>query len=93
MPRTKVIEKTNLNPAEVGDIIVGYVLGSGSQTARECKMAVFYAGFPVVDVAASIKPGSSNGGYIRKCFTSLWRDEEGTRPGCGTNVVAGLLTG
>ncbi|GJW66201.1 3-ketoacyl-CoA thiolase 2, peroxisomal [Tanacetum coccineum] len=36
----------------------------------------------VVDVAASIKPGSSNGGYIKKCFTALWHDEEGTRPGC-----------
>ncbi|GJY87556.1 zf-CCHC domain-containing protein [Tanacetum coccineum] len=29
--------------------------------------------------------------YLR--LTSLWRDEEGTRPGYGTNVVAGLLTG
>ncbi|GJU64003.1 3-ketoacyl-CoA thiolase 2, peroxisomal [Tanacetum coccineum] len=67
-----VLQKTNLNLAEVGDIVVGYVLGSGSQRARECIMAAFYAGFPglrtvnrqhssvlqaVADVAASIKPG------------------------------------
>ncbi|KAL6963035.1 3-ketoacyl-CoA thiolase 1, peroxisomal [Sarracenia purpurea var. burkii] len=41
-----VIEKTNLNPAEVGDIVVGTVLAPGSQRASECRMAAFYAGFP-----------------------------------------------
>lgn len=41
-----VIEKTNLNPAEVGDIVVGTVLAPGSIRATECRMAAFYAGFP-----------------------------------------------
>ncbi|KAK9726762.1 hypothetical protein RND81_05G235600 [Saponaria officinalis] len=41
-----LIEKTNVNPAEVGDIVVGTVLAPGSQRARECRMAAFYAGFP-----------------------------------------------
>ncbi|XP_050239114.1 3-ketoacyl-CoA thiolase 2, peroxisomal [Quercus robur] len=41
-----VIEKTNVNPSEVGDIVVGTVLGPGSQRATECRMAAFYAGFP-----------------------------------------------
>ncbi|KAL3620531.1 3-ketoacyl-CoA thiolase 1, peroxisomal [Castilleja foliolosa] len=41
-----VIEKTNLNPAEVGDIVVGTVLAPGSLRAMECRMAAFYAGFP-----------------------------------------------
>ncbi|KAF2285637.1 hypothetical protein GH714_006114 [Hevea brasiliensis] len=41
-----VIEKTNLNPSEVGDIVVGTVLAPGSQRASECRMAAFYAGFP-----------------------------------------------
>ncbi|PHU21441.1 3-ketoacyl-CoA thiolase 2, peroxisomal [Capsicum chinense] len=41
-----VIEKTNVNPAEVGDIVVGSVLAPGSQRASECRMAAFYAGFP-----------------------------------------------
>ncbi|KAE9621178.1 hypothetical protein Lal_00019777 [Lupinus albus] len=41
-----VIEKTNLNPSEIGDIIVGTVLAPGSQRATECRMAAFYAGIP-----------------------------------------------
>ncbi|KAL0016282.1 hypothetical protein SO802_003351 [Lithocarpus litseifolius] len=41
-----VIEKTNVNPSEVGDIMVGTVLAPGSQRATECRMAAFYAGFP-----------------------------------------------
>nr|AYQ58342.1 3-ketoacyl-CoA thiolase 2 [Camellia sinensis] len=41
-----LIEKTNLNPNEVGDIVVGTVLAPGSQRATECRMAAFYAGFP-----------------------------------------------
>ncbi|CAL0333553.1 unnamed protein product [Lupinus luteus] len=41
-----VIEKTNLNQSEVGDIVVGTLLAPGSQRATECRMAAFYAGFP-----------------------------------------------
>ncbi|KAI4341615.1 hypothetical protein MLD38_026315 [Melastoma candidum] len=41
-----VVEKTNVNPAEVGDIVVGTVLAPGSNRAIECRMAAFYAGFP-----------------------------------------------
>ncbi|VVA89988.1 unnamed protein product [Arabis nemorensis] len=41
-----LVEKTNVNPSEVGDIVVGTVLGPGSQRASECRMAAFYAGFP-----------------------------------------------
>ena len=41
-----MIEKTNLNPSEIGDIVVGTVLASGSIRASECKMAAFYVGFP-----------------------------------------------
>ncbi|XP_024008362.1 3-ketoacyl-CoA thiolase 1, peroxisomal [Eutrema salsugineum] len=41
-----LIEETNVNPSEVGDIVVGTVLGQGSQRASECRMAAFYAGFP-----------------------------------------------
>lgn len=41
-----VIEKTNVNPGEVGDIVVGTVLAPGSARAIECRMAAFYAGFP-----------------------------------------------
>ncbi|KAJ6852028.1 3-ketoacyl-CoA thiolase 2, peroxisomal-like [Iris pallida] len=41
-----VIDKTELNPKEVGDIVVGTVLAPGSHRAIECRMAAFYAGFP-----------------------------------------------
>lgn len=41
-----MVEKTSLNPSEVGDIVVGTVLAPGSQRASECRMAAFYAGFP-----------------------------------------------
>ncbi|XP_021834832.1 3-ketoacyl-CoA thiolase 2, peroxisomal-like [Prunus avium] len=41
-----LIERTNLNPSEVGDIVVGTVLAPGSLRAIECRMAAFYAGFP-----------------------------------------------
>lgn len=40
------MEKTNLNPAEVGDIVVGTVLAPGSLRGIECRMAALYAGFP-----------------------------------------------
>ncbi|KAK9057419.1 hypothetical protein SSX86_022254 [Deinandra increscens subsp. villosa] len=41
-----VIEKTNVDPSEVGDIIVGTVLAPGSQRGIECRMGAIYAGFP-----------------------------------------------
>ncbi|XP_027150692.1 3-ketoacyl-CoA thiolase 2, peroxisomal [Coffea eugenioides] len=41
-----LIDKTNINPSEVGDIVVGTVVAPGSQRATECRMAAFYAGFP-----------------------------------------------
>ncbi|EEF41274.1 3-ketoacyl CoA thiolase 1, peroxisomal [Ricinus communis] len=41
-----LIEKTNVNPNEVGDIVVGTVLAPGSVRATECRMAAFFAGFP-----------------------------------------------
>lgn len=41
-----VVEKTKLDPKEVGDIVVGTVLAPGAQRANECRMAAFYAGFP-----------------------------------------------
>ncbi|CAN6554191.1 unnamed protein product [Malus baccata var. baccata] len=67
LKKKRIIERTNLNPSDVGDIVVG--------RATECRMAAFYAGFPdtvpirtvnrqcssglqaVADVAASIKAG------------------------------------
>ncbi|KAK8588421.1 hypothetical protein V6N13_087345 [Hibiscus sabdariffa] len=41
-----VIDRTKVNPSEVGDIVVGTVLAPGALRATECRMAAFYAGFP-----------------------------------------------
>lgn len=41
-----LIDKTKIDPSEVGDIVVGTVLGPGSQRAIECRIAALYAGFP-----------------------------------------------
>ncbi|XP_004497755.1 3-ketoacyl-CoA thiolase 2, peroxisomal [Cicer arietinum] len=56
-----VIEKTNLNPSEVGDIVVGSVLGGGSQRASECRMAAFYAGFPETVPVRTVNRQCSSG--------------------------------
>lgn len=52
-----VVERTGVDPAEIGDIVVGTVLAPGSQRANECRMAAFYAGFP---------------GTLVKHFSLLW---------------------
>ncbi|EOA13339.1 hypothetical protein CARUB_v10026373mg [Capsella rubella] len=41
-----VVERTSLDPSEVGDIVVGTVLAPGSQRAMECRVAAYFAGFP-----------------------------------------------
>ncbi|KAB2062116.1 hypothetical protein ES319_A10G131300v1 [Gossypium barbadense] len=58
---TAVIEKTNLNPSEVGDIVVGTVLAPGSQRASECRMAAFYAGFPETVPVRTVNRQCSSG--------------------------------
>lgn len=41
-----VVDEVKLKPSLVGDIVVGSVLGQGSQRANECRIAAFFAGFP-----------------------------------------------
>ncbi|KAE8675146.1 3-ketoacyl-CoA thiolase 5, peroxisomal [Hibiscus syriacus] len=41
-----LIDRTKVNPSEVGDIVVGTVLARGALRATQCRMAAFYAGFP-----------------------------------------------
>nr|BAF02017.1 peroxisomal-3-keto-acyl-CoA thiolase 1 [Arabidopsis thaliana] len=41
-----VVERTSLDPSEVGDIVVGTVIAPGSQRAMECRVAAYFAGFP-----------------------------------------------
>ncbi|XP_074302572.1 3-ketoacyl-CoA thiolase 2, peroxisomal-like [Silene latifolia] len=56
-----LIEKTNVNPAEVGDIVVGTVLAPGSQRASECRLAAFYAGFPETVTVRTVNRQCSSG--------------------------------
>ncbi|GAY50384.1 hypothetical protein CUMW_126160 [Citrus unshiu] len=56
-----VIEKTNVDPSEVGDIVVGTVLAPGSQRASECRMAAFYAGFPETVPVRTVNRQCSSG--------------------------------
>eukprot|EP00249_Psilotum_nudum_P013723 c24476_g1_i1 orf=169-1476(+) len=41
-----VVKRSGVAQEEVGDIVVGIVLGPGGMMTRRCRMAMFYAGFP-----------------------------------------------
>jgi acetyl-CoA acyltransferase 1 len=41
-----VLERTRINPGDIGDIVVGSVLGPSSQRANEARIASFFAGIP-----------------------------------------------
>lgn len=41
-----ILDKTGIAPGDIGDIVMGSVMGSGSQRANECRIAMFYSGFP-----------------------------------------------
>ncbi|KAG6526397.1 3-ketoacyl-CoA thiolase 2, peroxisomal-like [Zingiber officinale] len=56
-----LLDKTKLNPNEVGDIVVGTVLAPGSQRASECRMAAFYAGFPETVPVRTVNRQCSSG--------------------------------
>ena len=40
------VDRTGLDVSDVGDVVVGSVLGNSSQRANECRIAMFLAGFP-----------------------------------------------
>mmetsp|Transcript_18826 Transcript_18826/g.48340 ORF Transcript_18826/g.48340 Transcript_18826/m.48340 type:complete len:432 (+) Transcript_18826:138-1433(+) len=40
------LDKTGINPADVGDVVIGSVLGPSSQRANECRIGMFLAGMP-----------------------------------------------
>lgn len=41
-----VVEQSGINPEEVGDIVVGMVIGHAGKRTKDCRMAMFQAGFP-----------------------------------------------
>ena len=40
------VANTGIDASKIGDIVVGTVLGGGSQRANECRIASFMAGIP-----------------------------------------------
>ncbi|KAF8691743.1 hypothetical protein HU200_040135 [Digitaria exilis] len=56
-----VLDNTKINPSDIGDIVVGTVLGPGSQRANECRMAAFYAGFPETVPVRTVNRQCSSG--------------------------------
>ncbi|RCV08934.1 hypothetical protein SETIT_1G366300v2 [Setaria italica] len=56
-----VLDNTKINPGDIGDIVVGTVLGPGSQRANECRMAAFYAGFPETVPVRTVNRQCSSG--------------------------------
>uniref|UniRef100_A0A0A8YSP4 acetyl-CoA C-acyltransferase n=1 Tax=Arundo donax TaxID=35708 RepID=A0A0A8YSP4_ARUDO len=56
-----VLDNTRINPGDIGDIVVGTVLGPGSQRANECRMAAFYAGFPETVPVRTVNRQCSSG--------------------------------
>ncbi|XP_078173196.1 3-ketoacyl-CoA thiolase 2, peroxisomal-like [Carex rostrata] len=56
-----LIDKTKVNPNEVGDIVVGTVLAPGSIRAIKCRIAAFYAGFPDIVPLKTVNRQCSSG--------------------------------
>ncbi|CAI9280069.1 unnamed protein product [Lactuca saligna] len=88
-----LIEKTNINPAQVGDIVVGSVLAPSSERATECRMVSFYVGFPGVgriyeNHGTRPRLSSSNGNHIRKCRPTLQSKKTRTRSGCSRVTIS-----
>ncbi|CAD6241714.1 unnamed protein product [Miscanthus lutarioriparius] len=56
-----VLDNTRINPADIGDIVVGTVLGPGSQRAIECRTAALFAGFPETVPVRTVNRQCSSG--------------------------------
>ncbi|PWZ36557.1 3-ketoacyl-CoA thiolase 1, peroxisomal [Zea mays] len=56
-----VLDNTRINPADIGDIVVGTMLGPSSQRANECRMAALFAGFPETIPVKTVNRQCSSG--------------------------------
>ncbi|EMS48058.1 3-ketoacyl-CoA thiolase 2, peroxisomal [Triticum urartu] len=56
-----VLDKTGINPAQIGDVVVGTVLGPGSQRAIECRTASLLAGIPETVPVRTVNRQCSSG--------------------------------
>jgi acetyl-CoA acetyltransferase len=55
------VAATGLNPNDVGDVVVGSVLGNSSQRANECRIGMFLAGFPETVPVRTVNRQCSSG--------------------------------
>lgn len=61
-----VLERTHINPGDIGDIVVGSVLGPSSQRANEARIASFFAGIPEEVPVRTVNR------CVRVCHGLLW---------------------
>ena len=54
-------ETENINANDIGDVVVGSVLGDSSQRANECRIGMFLAGFPVKVPVRTVNRQCSSG--------------------------------
>mmetsp|Transcript_26178 Transcript_26178/g.57193 ORF Transcript_26178/g.57193 Transcript_26178/m.57193 type:complete len:462 (+) Transcript_26178:146-1531(+) len=56
-----VIEQTRIDPKDIGDIVIGSVLGPSSQRANEARIASFFANIPEVVPVRTVNRQCSSG--------------------------------
>ena len=55
------LRETNVDANDIGDVVVGSVLGDSSQRANECRIGMFLAGFPVKVPVRTVNRQCSSG--------------------------------
>lgn len=56
-----VLDQTRIEPEAIGDIVIGSVLGPGSQRANEARIASFFAGIPEIVPVRTVNRQCSSG--------------------------------
>lgn len=64
-----VLERSRINPADIGDIVVGSVLGPSSQRANEARIASFFAGIPEEVPVRTVNRCAGAAGHAAGCVT------------------------
>ncbi|DBA82691.1 hypothetical protein WJX77_012037 [Trebouxia sp. C0004] len=55
------VDRTGVDPAAFGDVVIGSVLGPSSQRANECRIAMFLAGYPETVPVRTVNRQCSSG--------------------------------
>lgn len=62
--------QTGVDPKDVGDVVIGSVLGPSSQRANECRIAMFLAGMPETVPVHTVNRCV----FMLDCFTGMIED-------------------